>query len=460
MLLVVAVLIGAGLYVRGIVRSSFRDAEAIRAARMDVANMLKEQLDEETGVRGYAAVREPILLAPYYEGRSQMPASMARVRASLQQLNLPGALAALEDVAAANSRWLRQVAFPLVLEHVPRARLELRGKNLVDRFRSGVHAIDSDLARRGSFVNERAQRAVFSVGALALASIVAVVIAALIFTVQQYRLGERLESERIKSEAERQRSLEARAAYVAEKRIADTLQQAFSERIFPDLPAMSFSATYLPATEEAKVGGDWYDALQLPDDRVLLAIGDVTGHGIDAVVAMNKARQLIIGSALLDPNPSAVLGRANSELVRARSSLITAVCAIVDTRAYEFRYAAAGHPPPILLEPGGRARLLEFGSLALGVSPESLYETRSVRAAPGTMIVLYTDGVIEYSRDLAGGEAALLEAVESAATVPRGHAANAIRDRIFSSRKIADDIAIMTVRLWEMPATATPRRIA
>ncbi len=76
------------------------------------------------------------------------------------------------------------------------------------------------------------------------------------------------------------------------------------------------------------------------------------------------------------------------------------------------------------------------------------------------MIVLYTDGVIEHSRDLAGGEAVLLEAVESAANVPRGHAAKAIRDRIFTRRKIADDIAIMTVRIWEPSATVSPRRIA
>lgn len=460
MLLVVAVLVGGGVYVRGIVRSSFRDAEAIRAARLEVGELLNEQLDEETGVRGYASAREPILLAPYYAGRSELPASVARLRTELQRLNVPAALPPLADAVDANRRWLHEVAFPLILQHVPHARLQLRGKTLVDRFRSDGIAIDTALARRGAFVDGRAQGAIFSVGALALGSILAVAIAALIFTVQQYRLGERLERERVKSEAERRRSAEARAAYVAEKRIADTLQQAFSERIFPDLPAMSFSATYLPATEESKVGGDWYDALQLPEDRVLLVIGDVTGHGIDAVVAMNKARQLLIGAALLDAKPSAVLKRANLELVRGKSSPITAVCAVVDTRTYEFQYAGAGHPPPILLEPGGHARLLDFGSLALGVAAESEYVTRSVRTVPGTMIVLYTDGVIEHSRDLAGGEAVLLEAVESAANVPRGHAAKAIRDRIFTRRKIADDIAIMTVRIWEPSATVSPRRIA
>ncbi|MGA8575054.1 MAG: SpoIIE family protein phosphatase [Candidatus Cybelea sp.] len=462
MVLVVVLLVEAGLFVRGTVRASFRDAEGIRAARMHVADLLSDQLDEETGIRGYAAAREPILLAPYYAGRSRLLVSVARVRSDLERLNVPAAIPALVDAVDTNRRWLREVAFPLILAHGPHPRLQLQGKALVDRFRADGVAIDAALARRGAFVDSRAQGAVLAVGALAVTSILAVVIAALIFTVQQYRLGERLERERTKSEAERRRSAEARAAYVAEKRIADTLQQAFSERLFPDLPAMSFSATYLPATEESKVGGDWYDALQLPGDRVLLIIGDVAGHGIDAVIAMNKARQLLIGSALLDSNPSAVLGRANLELIRGNSALITAVCAVVDTRTYEFSYAAAGHPPPVLLEPGRRAELLEFGSLPLGVAPETEYVTRSVHIGPGAMIVLYTDGVIEHSRDLAGGEAVLLKAVESAAAVPRGQAAKAIRDGIFSRRKITDDVAILTVRLWEAPAPAiaSPRRIA
>ncbi len=461
MVLVVALLVAAGLFVREIVRSSFRDAEGIRASRMHVADLLNAQLDEETGMRGYVAAREPILLAPYYLGRNAFPAAAQRIRSDLERLDVTEAEPALRDAIETNRRWLHEVAVPLILTRGPHERIELRGKALVDRIRADGAAVDDALARRGSLVDMRAQRAILSVGALALASVVAIVLAALIFTVQQYRLGERLERERVTSEAERRRSVEASAAYAAEKRIADTLQQAFSERIFPNLPTMSFSATYLPATEESKVGGDWYDALQLPQERVLLVIGDVTGHGIDAVIAMNKARQLLNGSALIDANPSAILARANLELVRGRSPLITAVCAVVDTRTYEVSYAVAGHPPPILLEPGRTATLLEFGGLPLGVSANTEYATRTTATVPGAMIVLYTDGVIEHSRDLMGGEAVLMEAIESAAAAPRGLAAKAIRDRIFSRRRVADDIAILTARLWEPSATAeSPRRIA
>jgi serine phosphatase RsbU (regulator of sigma subunit) len=191
---------------------------------------------------------------------------------------------------------------------------------------------------------------------------------------------------------------------------------------------------------------------------VLLAIGDVTGHGIEAVVAMNKVRQLLISYALLDATPDRVLARVNADLLRSKSPIVTALSGVVDIRAREFAYATAGHPPPVLFEPSQGARLLEFGALPLGVSSNAAYETRRVRTVPGAMIVLYTDGAIEHSRDLASGEAMLLRAVETAAGVPEADAAGAIRDSIFAHRRVADDVAILAVCLMER--TVAARRIA
>jgi len=444
LIVVVAALVAGGIYVRSIVGASFREVETIRSARVHVAGMLKQQLDEETAVRGYASVRLPIFLSSYYGGRANLPLYFDRVGSDLATLQVESAVPALKDAINTNRRWLHQVAFPLITTRRNRRQLELHGKTLVDRFRIDASSIDSALARLAAVANSRAQEAVLLVGAFAAAAIVAIVLAALIFTVQQFRLGLRLERQRAASESERRRSVEMQAAYETEKRIADVMQEAFSQRIFPDVPAVRLSATYDPASEQAKIGGDWYDALQLPNDRVLLAIGDVTGHGIDAVVAMNKARQLIIGGALLDASPDKVLAHANFELVRARSPIITAVSAIIDTETLEFSYAAAGHPPPVLLEPGRRARLLDFGALPLGVAAKTQYRTYRIQTVPGAMIVLYTDGAIEHSRNISEGEAELLEAVEAAAQQPTDRAANVIRDTIFTQRKVADDVAILT----------------
>ena len=447
MLLVVAMLIAGGFLLRATVSKAFNDAERIRLARTHVAMMFAQQLNEETGLRGYAVVRLPIMLEPYYGGRANLPLYLRRVRDDLTELEVPRALPALKDAGRTNYRWVHEVAFPIIRSRGRHTTLELRGKVYVDRIRYDTEAIDLALAARTVAVNTRAQAAVLWVGGFAVAAVVAVILAAIVFSVQQYRLGIRLEHER--------------TAYETEKRIADILQDAFGERLLPSLPAVRFSATYVPASEQAKIGGDWYDALQLSEDRVLVAIGDVTGHGIDAVIAMNKARQLLISYALIDANPAGVLDRVNFDLIRGKSPLITAICGIIDTRTREFAYACAGHPPPVVVEPHGHARLLAFGSLPLGVAVKTDYHTSRVQLLPGAMLVLYTDGLIEHSRDLAQGEAALLEVAEAVAGLVAADPAEEIRDRIFRDRKVADDVAILTVRFAEDSAGASStRRIA
>lgn len=450
-LVVTLLLVAGGLYVRSVVSTAFSDADRIRNARAHVNDMLRQQLDEETGVRGYAAARLPILLQAYYGGRANLPLAFGRVRADLEALKIDEALPVLRNAEVVNYRWVHEVAFPLIRKPGRHEALELRGKTLVDRFRVDASTIYANLTRRTARVNARANAALVLIGAFAVAAVAVVVLASLIFTVQQHKLGLRLEQQRAQAEGERRKSAEARSAYETEKRLADTLQEALSQRDFPELPSASFSAAYVPASEQTKIGGDWYDALQLSQDRVLVGIGDVTGHGVDAVVEMNRARHLLIGAALLDSNPASVLERVNAALVRARSQIITACVGVIDTQTREFTYAAAGHPPPVLCEPGARAKLLEFGSLPLGVIATVPYRAHTILTVPGAMIVLYTDGLIEYSRDIAAGEAALLEAVESVAASETVDAAAAIRERIFAGESVADDVAILTIRLWNVP---------
>ncbi|MGA9944842.1 MAG: SpoIIE family protein phosphatase [Candidatus Cybelea sp.] len=448
LVVLVVLLVVGGMLLRKMVGESFRSARGLREARIVAADFLKEQLDEETGIRGYATARQRTLLDPYYEGRVALPRSFAKLQTVVER-GLYQARPALNDAIKVNRRWIRIIATPVLTHKRTNRHVQLHGKALMDRFRADVGEIEGWLSRRELMADNRAQNSTVLIGAFSAAAVAAVVLAALLFAVQQFRLGERLERQRAESEHERRKLAEARAAYEAERRIADTLQEAFLQRVLPTLSAVSFSATYVPATEEAKVGGDWYDVLQLPNDRIFLAIGDVTGHGIDAVLAMSRARQLLIRFALLDATPERVLERANSELVRGKSPIITALSAVIDIRSGEFAYAAAGHPPPVIVEPGRAARLLEFGSLPLGVTPATEYQTHRVQTAPGAMIVLYTDGLIEHSRDLAQGEAALLEAAEAAARSPGAESAEAIRDAIFRRRSVADDVAIVTVRLSE-----------
>jgi serine phosphatase RsbU (regulator of sigma subunit) len=266
-------------------------------------------------------------------------------------------------------------------------------------------------------------------------------------------LAARIERERQRSAEERRESDILRAAYVAEKRIADTLQEAFVQRPLPTHPTFRFSATYVPAGEEAKVGGDWYDALELPGNRVLFAIGDVTGHGIEAAVTMNRVRQALISSALLDPMPAALLQRVARELYIAKAPLVTAVAGFADAGTYEFVYATAGHPPPLLIEPGRPPRMLDCGSLPLGAMPENEYQTFRIQSVPGAMLVLYTDGAIEHSHDVIEGETILLAAAADAARLEPMDPATFIHNAVFNGREIGDDVAILTISFAAEPAS-------
>ncbi len=452
LVLVVALLIVGGLRVRAILTQSFADAEQTRAARLLTAGAVRAQLDEETGVRGYSSVRDPLLLEPYFRGRRLLPVFLARIQEAAQRLKLVETQSVLADAARTNRRWVREIARPLLGTKKHSHVLELHGKILVDRFRIDIASVDRLLARRETVVDTGAERALGWANIFAIAAILVVVLAAAFFTVQQYRLGQRLERQRALAEQQRQQSVAMRAAYVAEKRIADTLQEAFAQRVLPALPSVRLSATYVPATEEAKVGGDWYDALQVAENRVLLAIGDVAGHGINAAVAMSRARQIVISCALVDPTPGKVLERVNTELFAENAPMITAIVGLVDARSCEFSYAAAGHPAPVLLEPGARARFLEVGSLPLGINADAAYLTHRVRSVPGAILVLYTDGAIEHSRDVVQGEALLLEAVESAAKLGVDDTAAAIRADIFKDHRVADDVAILTINFVETAA--------
>jgi serine phosphatase RsbU (regulator of sigma subunit) len=452
LVLLVGLLLAGGLLVRSILTESFSNAEHIQSARVLVATALRAQLDEESGVRGYSAVHDPLLLQPYYEGRRTLPGLLRGTRTVIERLGVRDALPYIVDAAATNRRWLVRVASRLLVARKRTHVLELRGKVLADRFRADIGAVDQALVRREVLGDARAQRAIIWANFFALAAVLAVAAAAALFTVQEYRLGVRLEQERAEAEEQRRRTAELRAAYDAEKRIADTLQAAFAQRVLPDMPTVRLSATYVPATEEAKIGGDWYDALQLSQDRMLLAIGDVAGHGIDAAVAMNKTRQMLISYALIDPTPGRVLERVNTELVTENSPMITAVTGLIDADTCQLSYAVAGHPAPVLLEPGRRARFLKAGSLPLGIDPNTSYATHLVQIAPGAMLVLYTDGAIEYSHDVLEGETLLLQAIESAVQNHEDDPATAIRVGIFSRHRVSDDVAILTVHFLEPDA--------
>ena len=452
-LVLLILLAAAGLGVRGYVSDAFDAASRVYGARELGAQVLQLQLDEETGIRGYAATHDRTFLEPYAAARAPLAAAFDRLRNALDLIQAPESLTLLADARATSDRWTAIVVAPVLQAPSGGAlAIQLHGKQLMDHFRADMKGIDDALAMTDDAVTARARASIDRIDVLVGGIVFILLLAALAYGAQQVRVAEQLESEERRAEEDRRQVAELHAAFIAEKRIADTLQDAFVQRPLPLLPAMQFSATYSPAAEEARIGGDWYDAIELPGDRALFTIGDVTGHGIGAAVTMNQARQALISSALLDADPAAILTRINVEMARNGGPLVTAVAGYADARTYEFVYAVAGHPPPVLLEPGRAPRTLECGSLPLGAVETAAYRTFRVQTLPGATLILYTDGAVEHSRNVIEGEETLLRVVAGAGERDRADLAAYIHEAIFGGRPAGDDVAILTVGFAANPA--------
>ncbi|MGA8534287.1 MAG: SpoIIE family protein phosphatase [Candidatus Tumulicola sp.] len=443
---IVVSLLTAGVLIRNSVAASFDTAQQVRSAETLLFAAIKAQLDEETGLRGYVATKDPSFLAPYHLVRAQLPGIFARLHAALEELNLPSAIAAAQDAQRANDAWVTAIALP-VFSHRGSGTLTLQktGKELVDRFRRDRVVVERALTKRNDDLRRDFQSNIARFGILIVVATLLLFAVGISFAMLTARAWNRLDRAREQREEAKIRERNLRAAYDAERRVTGTLQEAFSQRGLPTTPAITFSATYVPASEEAKVGGDWYDAFEIGQDRILFIIGDIAGHGLGAAVMMTRLRNEVLSAALLDSNVDSILSRVNARLMLESSPvpMVTAVVGIADARTCEFEYATAGHPPPVLREPGAPPRLLAFGGLPLGVIENPVYVRHRVKTVPGATLVLYTDGAIEHSRNAVEGEKTLLEAI--AATPAQLETATAIYLSIFRNRVVADDVAIMTI---------------
>lgn len=444
--LALALLVAGGLLVRYYVSDAFRASQETYEAKSLADAALKLELDQETGIRGLAATGERLFLQPYREAVAPQDGVFDRLRAALQGPGLSDALPFLSDARATSATWTEEVAKPIIAApRVAAGRVQRYGKQLMDRYRDDFARIDVILEERDRGVSEQARTSIDRINLFLAIFVALLALAAIAYALQQMRMDARLAEQERRAEEERRQRAELRAAYEAEKRVADTLQEAFTQRPLPTLESLRFSATYVPATEDARVGGDWYDAMALGRNRVLFAIGDVTGHGIEAAVTMNRARQSLMSSALLDPDPASILSRVNAEIAKQDVRLVTAIAGLADATTYEFSYASAGHPPPVLLEPGRAPRFLECGSVPLGAFKSPAYATRRVQSVPGATLVLYTDGAVEHSRNVLEGEALLLDAVAQSGEQVELDPAAFIHRAIFGGRPVGDDVAILTI---------------
>jgi serine phosphatase RsbU (regulator of sigma subunit) len=233
-----------------------------------------------------------------------------------------------------------------------------------------------------------------------------------------------------------------------EQQLALRLQRAIMPEDEPPVEAagVEVAVRYRPAEQGRLVAGDWYDALLLPDKRLLLVVGDITGHGIDAVTGMIAARNALRGLAATGEGPADLLRHLNFAACHLTEGIAgTVICGRYDPETRELCWARAGHLPPVLVRDGAAEMLPLPGGVLLGLDPDAEYEEVTLPMRGGDTLLLFTDGLIERRADSISD--ALREF--TAAAVPAGPDVSAHADRILNHAvsDTGDDACLVAVRI-------------
>ncbi|MFG3530002.1 PP2C family protein-serine/threonine phosphatase [Streptomyces sp. NPDC047917] len=243
---------------------------------------------------------------------------------------------------------------------------------------------------------------------------------------------------------------ELRQAHTREREVAVTLQEAMLHA--PDLAHhRDVSVRYLPATGSLNVCGDWYDVVDIPPDRLALAVGDVIGHGLEAAAVMGMLRSALSAAIRALERPAQALEVLGLYARSVEGALgTTAFKAIVDARSRLISYSSAGHPPPVLVGPDGGCELLDQATdPPLGARPQHVPRPQaSLSYRSGDTLVLYTDGLIERrGEDIDVGLARLTSVLSECGRLGTEQVADTVLARLGLSSGGRDDIALVVVRL-------------
>jgi PAS domain S-box-containing protein len=262
--------------------------------------------------------------------------------------------------------------------------------------------------------------------------------------------------------------------FTQQRAAALTLQRSLLPQSLPHQAAVQVATRYLPADAAVAVGGDWFDVIRLSGSRVALVVGDVTGHGIRAAATMGQLRTAVRTLADIDLEPGELLTRLDDVVTRLADEEglppdgegitdLSATClyAVYDPVTRRCTLARAGHPPPAVVTPDGAADYLDLPAnppLGLGGLP---FEEAEADLPEGSLLVLYTDGLIESrQRDIDSGLNAMAKVLHDVRVQPagRGRAApplESVCDRLVDAllpERAEDDAALLVARTRALPA--------
>jgi PAS domain S-box-containing protein len=240
------------------------------------------------------------------------------------------------------------------------------------------------------------------------------------------------------------------AASARDHSIAETLQRSVLPDALPVVSGLDLAVRYLPGTDGADVGGDWYDAFPLDNGRVGLVIGDVVGHNIGSASIMGQLRNMLRAYAVDHECPAEVL-RHTASTVRQLlpEALATVVYAVLDMTTGELSYANAGHPPPVCRRVPAAPEYLDAATgVMLGAPWDGEFTVGYRKLSPGTSLLLYTDGLIEdRRRDIADGLGALASAMSEGGARTAEQVCAAVQTALLAGSQRADDVCLLAARL-------------
>ncbi|MCC6830579.1 MAG: SpoIIE family protein phosphatase [Thermoleophilia bacterium] len=245
-----------------------------------------------------------------------------------------------------------------------------------------------------------------------------------------------------------------------EHRVALSLQRALLPNVLEVHPDIDVAARYAAATGALEVGGDWYDVFLLPDGRIGLAVGDVVGHGLESAATMGRLRTALAALAPHAAGPGELLSHLQQFTDGPNGTGFATACyAVLDPGAGELVHASAGHPPCLVVDPGGATRWLEDGRSVPLCSLGGTDRPQAVTALePGSLLVLFTDGLVERrGASLSAGMEWLAAVAGELSDAPVEEICDRVLAEMVGDAERADDLVIVCVRYAPVPADALRR---
>ena len=240
--------------------------------------------------------------------------------------------------------------------------------------------------------------------------------------------------------------------FTRQRDVARKLQSSFLPSSLPHTDQLAFEGVYVAAVDDLMIGGDWYDAFPNKDGGYGFSIGDIEGHGLESAVVMGKMRQTLNTLAFAGLDPVHALAIADGVLEREHSgTFATAFAARYEHRNGMLEYANAGHPSPFVRDRNGVVRQLACADVPVGLGDLRERSAHLERLHEGETLVAFSDGLIEFTRDILAGERRVAEALAHPAFRTCSEPAKLLRALVLTS-SAADDVAILALRIGEAEA--------